>query len=162
MLFHVVVLLTIASTLGHALLGCCGHHVHAQDGAGHEVRGTSHHHTGTGDVAHEHDHCAESVASEGALPLDLHSHGSGSPLDDGSHDHNDGTCSEPPCAYVMTDASRIVDAGDLPATLLPPGLTLSASPDVLLLARRSTLEISAADPDKDAARGRSRLGVWLL
>jgi hypothetical protein len=167
MLSHAVTLLTIASLLGHALLGCCGHHVHEQDGLAHDLCARSQQHADEADATghehgHDHDHVAATAVDETPRPLVLHSHWGGSPLADGTHDHDDDPCGEPPCAYVMPDASRVADAGDLPATTLPPCLMSRTSAESLLFARRTALEVSANDFHRDSARGRSLLGVWLL
>ena len=167
MLSHAVVLLTIASTLGHALLGCCGHHVHEQGCMDHELRGRSHQHTDAADHTghehgHGHDHEVAAAARDVPRPLVLHSHWGSSPLADGAHDHGDDLCGEPPCSYVMPDAPRVADSGDLPATAIPASLISRTSAESLLSAHRTTLEISANSLHRDSARARSLLGVWLL
>ena len=165
MLSHAVTLLTIASILGHALLGCCGHHVHAQDCVGHDLRASSHQHTNEVEaVGHEHGHEHEIVAAPAEVPqlLVLHSHWGSSPLADGSHGHDDDSCGEPPCSYVMPDGSRLVDAGDLPATSSPPNFVPWTPAEALLFKNRTALQNSPDDLHRDSARRRSLVGVWLL
>jgi hypothetical protein len=163
MLSHAVTLLTIASILGHALLGCCGHHVHEQDGLAHEHCGRSHQHADEAHATgHDHDHVAATTVEEAPRPLVLHSHWGSSPLADGTHDHDEDMCGEPPCSYVMPDVSQLVNAGDLPATFLAPDILSRNPAETLLFAHCTALEISPHDPHRDSARGRSLLGVWLL
>lgn len=167
MLSHAVTLLTIASLLGHALLGCCGHHVHEQDGLAHDLCGRSQQHADEADPAghehgHDHDHEVAAAAREVPRPLVLHSHWGSSPLADGSHGHDDDSCGEPPCSYVMPDGSRLVDAGDLPATSSPPNFVPWTPAEALLFKNRTALQNSPDDLHRDSARRRSLVGVWLL
>lgn len=165
MFSHAVTLLTIASILAHALLGCCGHHVHEQDGLARELCGRSHQHAAEPHAAgdeHEHHHELVAAPAEIPRPLVLHSHWGSSPLADGSHDHDEDMCGEPPCSYVMPDASQLVNAGDLPATLLALDVLSRNPAETLRFAHRTALEIGPHDPHRDSARGRSLLGVWLL
>ncbi|MCC9608931.1 hypothetical protein LOC69_23910 [Blastopirellula sp. JC733] len=142
---HLAVILTITAMLWHAIVGCCAHHVHAEDACCQSTSGKSavadDHHGGCGHhhaVAEPDEVANQTPASEESDP---HSH-----------------CSELRCVYVTTGSDEMPSADDCwsQPCYLETSCAISLVADCSLLEARQREDLS---PDGPAMRRHLLMGV---
>lgn len=145
--------LTISAMLWHAIVGCCAHHVHAEDaccGVAHAERNVA----ASPQQDHDHSCCGHQHAAGDAVELATHAP---SPANTDHQSH----CSELRCFFVMTDS------GDLPAAdVLWAQVSLLTADDLAIVAAESELpgayDLELPSSGGAAMRRHLALGVLLI